>query len=133
MYASPACLPGDTQAALIGGGTAPCTEAVVDAWAGFCSCRPGGCANARCLRAVCGGRGAGAPLALLPAAGALASVKAPAALTALDVRAVQPINLANAPLPPAKLDYQVVFVLGGPGSGKGTQVGVGSAEALLCC
>lgn len=36
--------------------------------------------------------------------------------------AVQPINLAGAPLPTPKLDYQIVFVLGGPGSGKGTQV-----------
>ena len=34
--------------------------------------------------------------------------------------AAQPINLAGAPLP--KLNYQIVFVLGGPGSGKGTQV-----------
>ncbi|KAK9822638.1 hypothetical protein WJX81_002237 [Elliptochloris bilobata] len=32
-----------------------------------------------------------------------------------------PINLAGAPLPAPKLDYQIVFVLGGPGSGKGTQ------------
>ena len=45
-----------------------------------------------------------------------------AAQTARPVRTAQPINLATAPLPPAKLDYQVVFVLGGPGSGKGTQV-----------
>ncbi len=33
----------------------------------------------------------------------------------------QPINLASATLPAAKLDYKIVFVLGGPGSGKGTQ------------
>ena len=44
---------------------------------------------------------------------------------------MQPINLAGAPLPTPKLDYQIVFVLGGPGSGKGTQVRPLLADPLL--
>ena len=39
-----------------------------------------------------------------------------------QLAAAQPVNLAGAPLPIPKIDYQIVFVLGGPGSGKGTQV-----------
>ena len=50
-----------TLAALTGGALGVLTEAVVDAWAGVCSCWPGGRAHAGCLHALGGSRGPGAP------------------------------------------------------------------------
>jgi len=54
---------GATLAVLTGGALRVLTEAVVDAWAGVCSCWPGSRAHADCLHALGGSRGPGAPRA----------------------------------------------------------------------